>query len=76
MGYNFLYWSSVIRPGDQVNRQVDLRTVPTLPFYNARRGQLGPGSFVQDNGLLGSGPDVRPDVQLLTPPLCPSSLEG
>lgn len=33
VGYNFLYWSNVIRPGDQVDRRVDFRTVPTTAFF-------------------------------------------
>jgi hypothetical protein len=30
-GYNFLYWSNVIRPGDQIDRTVDLTFVPNAP---------------------------------------------
>lgn len=30
-GYNFLYWSNVIRPGDQIDRVVDLTFVPNAP---------------------------------------------
>ena len=30
-GYNFLYWSNVIRPGDQIDRTVDLSFVPNGP---------------------------------------------
>jgi Putative beta barrel porin-7 (BBP7) len=29
-GYNFLYWSSVLRPGDQIDRSLDTRLVPTF----------------------------------------------
>ena len=28
-GYNFLYWTNVIRPGDYLNNQVDSRQIPT-----------------------------------------------
>jgi hypothetical protein len=28
LGYNFLYWSSVVRPGDQIDRNIDLTRVP------------------------------------------------
>ncbi len=31
VGYNFLYWSNVIRPGDQIDRTVDLTFVPNGP---------------------------------------------
>lgn len=30
-GYNFLYWSNVVRPGDQIDRTVDLSFVPNGP---------------------------------------------
>ncbi len=30
-GYNFLYWSNVIRPGDQIDRVVDVALVPNPP---------------------------------------------
>ena len=31
VGYNFLYWSNVVRPGDQIDRVVDLAQVPNPP---------------------------------------------
>jgi hypothetical protein len=31
LGYNFIYWSNVIRPGDQIDRVVDLSFVPNAP---------------------------------------------
>ncbi len=31
VGYNFLYWSNVVRPGDQIDRVVDLALVPNPP---------------------------------------------
>jgi hypothetical protein len=30
-GYNFMYWSDVARPGQQVNPNVDIRQVPVAP---------------------------------------------
>jgi hypothetical protein len=29
VGYNYLYWSSVVRPGDQIDHNVDSRQIPT-----------------------------------------------
>jgi hypothetical protein len=29
VGYSFLYWSDVVRPGNQVNRNIDTREIPT-----------------------------------------------
>ncbi|MGL6076269.1 MAG: BBP7 family outer membrane beta-barrel protein [Fimbriiglobus sp.] len=31
VGYNFLFWSNVIRPGEQIDRVVDLTFVPNAP---------------------------------------------
>ena len=28
VGYNFLYWSSVLRPGDQIDRRLDITRIP------------------------------------------------
>jgi hypothetical protein len=30
VGYNFLYWSSVVRPGDQINRNLDVLQIPNF----------------------------------------------
>jgi hypothetical protein len=35
VGYDFLYWSRVLRPGDQIDLVVDPRQVPTDPAYRA-----------------------------------------
>jgi hypothetical protein len=32
VGYNFLYWTNVVRPGDQIDRVVDLTFVPNAPL--------------------------------------------
>jgi hypothetical protein len=35
VGYNFLYWSNVVRPGNQLNRSVDPGQVPTFGDFGA-----------------------------------------
>ncbi|HUE17247.1 MAG TPA: BBP7 family outer membrane beta-barrel protein [Planctomycetaceae bacterium] len=37
LGYSFIYWSNVLRPGDQVNRLVSPNLIPSDPTY----GQAG-----------------------------------
>jgi hypothetical protein len=32
-GYNFLYWSNVVRPGTAINRNVDLQGIPTSGIF-------------------------------------------
>lgn len=41
-GYNFLYWSNVIRPGDQIDRVVDVSLVPNPPAGVPSSGQNRP----------------------------------
>ena len=38
IGYSFIYWSNVLRPGDQVNRVVSPNLIPSDVSY----GQAGP----------------------------------
>jgi hypothetical protein len=44
-GYTFLYWSNVVRPGEQVDRVLDPRQIPSNLAYNpaVRATQPGPG---------------------------------
>jgi hypothetical protein len=34
-GYSFMYWSNVVRPGDQVDHNVDPRQVPSLQSFTS-----------------------------------------
>ena len=38
VGYNFLYWSNVIRPGDQIDRVIDINNIPR--FVNVLPGTI------------------------------------
>jgi hypothetical protein len=40
VGYNFLYWSNVIRPGDQIDRVLDVNRIPR--FVNLPAGTIPP----------------------------------
>ncbi|HLJ97070.1 MAG TPA: BBP7 family outer membrane beta-barrel protein [Gemmataceae bacterium] len=42
VGYTFLYWSDVARPGDQVNRTVNPTIVPASQTFNPPTGPFGP----------------------------------
>jgi hypothetical protein len=33
VGYSFIYWSSVVRPGDQIDRSIDQRAIPSSPNF-------------------------------------------
>jgi hypothetical protein len=49
LGYDFLYWSNVVRPGNTISRNVDLQGIPTGGLYNpsAQLAAPGPPSFTQ-----------------------------
>jgi hypothetical protein len=34
-GYTFLYWSRVVRPGDQIDRAIDVTQIPNFPAFGA-----------------------------------------
>jgi hypothetical protein len=42
VGYNLLYWNNVIRPGDQIDRVVDVTLVPNPPAGVPASGQNRP----------------------------------
>jgi hypothetical protein len=37
-GYNFLYWSQVVRPGNQIDPNIDIRQVPSNPAFTGTPG--------------------------------------
>jgi hypothetical protein len=53
-GYNFLLWTNVIRPGDQIDRTVDLSFVPNAPAV-APSGQLRPHPLFTQRDLAING---------------------
>jgi len=44
VGYNFIYWSSVVRPGDQISSAVNPAVVPLFPGSGATPIRTGPPS--------------------------------
>jgi hypothetical protein len=47
VGYNFLYWSSVIRPGDQIDRNLNSNQIPNFNLVNVN-GVLRPAVISTD----------------------------
>ena len=56
-GYNFLYWSSVLRPGDQIDRVVDLTFVPNNPMSPPPvfSGQVRPQALLKATDFWAQG---------------------
>lgn len=55
VGYNVMYWSSVIRPGDQIDRTVDLTLVPNPPANVPPSGQFRPQPTFKQSDLWVQG---------------------
>jgi len=55
VGYNFLYWTNVIRPGDQIDREIDVKPRAALRAAGRAGRHVGsPRGVVQEHGLLGA----------------------
>lgn len=46
VSYDFLYWSNVLRAGDQIDRNVNLTNVPTSPLYGFGAGPAQPAPLL------------------------------
>jgi hypothetical protein len=55
VGYNFLYWNNVIRPGDQIDRTVDVTFVPNPPANVPPSGQFRPQPTFRQSDLWVQG---------------------
>lgn len=55
VGYNFLYWSNVVRAGDQIDRVVDVTFVPNPPPGVPFSGQYRPQPTFQQSNLSLNG---------------------
>jgi hypothetical protein len=55
VGYNFLYWNNVIRPGDQIDRTVDVTFVPNPPANVPPSGQFRPQPLFRQSDLWVQG---------------------
>jgi hypothetical protein len=54
-GYSFLYWSSVVRPGEQIDRVLDVTQIPNF-MSNARpTDTLRPAATVRDTDFWAQG---------------------
>lgn len=54
VGYSFLYWSSVVRPADQIDRVIDINNIPN--FDRARpTGVVRPAPTLRDTDFWAQG---------------------
>lgn len=54
-GYSFLYWDHVLRPGDQVDRQLNPRQIPTSNLFGTQGGPLRPAYPERDSSFWVQG---------------------
>jgi hypothetical protein len=52
VGYDFLFWNNVIRPGQQIDREVNLTFVPNAPTVGASSAARPTALFQQSNLLV------------------------
>ncbi|MBI3821146.1 MAG: BBP7 family outer membrane beta-barrel protein [Planctomycetes bacterium] len=57
-GYTFLYWSNVVRPGDQIDTTVNLNFVPTSMTFGAVGGPARPAFAFRSTDFFAHGANV------------------
>jgi hypothetical protein len=55
IGYDFLYWSSVVRPGEQIDRVIDVTQVPNFPVGAMPVGQNRPAVLFKTSDFWTQG---------------------
>lgn len=58
VGYNILYWSNVVRPGDQIDRVLDVTQIPNGPLGFQPTGQRRPAVLFRESDLWAHGISV------------------
>ena len=62
-GYNFLYWTNVIRPGDQIDRVVDVALVPNPPVGVRPTGTGHPAVLFKETDFWAQGLNLGFEVR-------------
>jgi hypothetical protein len=55
VGYNFLYISNVVRPGDQIDTMINTNRVPIDPFFGTAGGPNRPAFEMRSTGFWAQG---------------------
>lgn len=55
VGYSLLYWSDVVRPGDQIDRGINTTQLPTLGGQGTLTGPRRPAFSFQDSDFWAQG---------------------
>ena len=54
-GYTFIYWSDVVRPGDQIDRAVNAQQVPSSLLFGQVTGPIRPINPFRDSDFWAMG---------------------
>jgi hypothetical protein len=57
-GYSFIYWSDVMRPGEQIDRGLNPNLIPTSLTFGMPGGPARPAPLVQSTGFYAHGLDL------------------
>ena len=57
-GYAFIYWSDVMRPGEQIDRGLNPNLIPTSLTYGAPGGPVRPAPLLHSTGFYAHGLDL------------------
>jgi hypothetical protein len=55
LGYSFLYWSNVVRPGDQIDRVIDVTRIPNSGFQVTPAAQARPAVLFKGSDFWAQG---------------------
>jgi hypothetical protein len=55
VGYTFLYWSSVSRPGDQIDRSINTAQLPTAANFSTGGGAVNPTALLARTDFWAQG---------------------
>lgn len=62
-GYSFTFWTSIVRPGDQIDSAVNQNQVPTSNTYGATAGPPRPAFQFRSNSFFAHGANFGVEVR-------------
>ena len=62
-GYTFLYWTSVARPGDQIDTSINTNLVPTSMTFGAAGGPARPGFSFHSTDFFAHGVNAGLEIR-------------
>jgi hypothetical protein len=57
-GYTFMYWANVLRPGDQIDTNLNPHLIPTSNSFGTAGGPARPAAVLRESGFWAQGLNV------------------